>query len=269
MAPVAKVMGLPDYDSQLSSFHQAFEGELRAIIASLPLAPGMRVLDLACGDGFYARCIADRYPGCSITGADLDPEYLAKARSASKGIEFVRASFDHLPFREGSFDLVWCAQSLYSLPDPVVALQHMARVLEPGGVVAVLENDTLHTALLPWPASLELPLRTAELRSFQQGSRPGRFYVGRRLPAVLAAAGLEPGKMTTHAFDRQAPLGEAEQRLLASYFEDINHRVTAHLEPASLQRFRELIDPASPQYLLRLPHFSVTWVNVLALGRKP
>ena len=266
-----RAMGLPAYDSQLSSFHRAFEGELRGLIASLPLEPGMRVMDLACGDGFYARCMADRAPECQITAVDLDPEYLAtaKARSSSKGLEYVRASFDHLPFREGSFDLVWCAQSLYSLPDPVVALQHMARVLKPGGVVAVLENDTLHTALLPWPASLELPLRTAELRSFQQGSRPGRFYVGRRLPAVLAAAGLEPGKMTTHAFDRQAPLGEAEQRLLASYFQDIEQRVTSHLEPASLQRFRELIDPSSSLYLLRLPHFSVTWVNVLALGHKP
>lgn len=263
-------MGLPEYDSQLSSFHQAFEGELRAIIASLPFEPGMRVLDLACGDGFYARCLADHLgPGSLVIGADLDPEYLAKARASSKGGEFVRASFDQLPFPDGAFDLVWCAQSLYSLPDPVIALRHMARVLKPGGVVAVLENDTLHTALLPWPASLELPLRAAELRSFQQGSKPGRFYVGRRLPAVLAAAGLEPGKLTTYAFDRQAPLGEAEQHLLASYFQDIEQRVTPHLERASLHRLRELIDPASAQHLLRLPHFSVTWVNVLALGRKP
>ncbi len=262
-------MGLPEYDSQLSSFHRAFEGELKALIAALPLEPGMRVLDLACGDGFYARCLADRGPTCLITGADLDAEYLAKAKRLSKGVDFVRASFDYLPFPEGTFDFVWCAQSLYSLPDPVIALQHMARVLKPGGMVAVLENDTLHTALLPWPASLELPLRTAELRSFQQGSRPGRFYVGRRLPAVLAAAGLQPGKMSTFAFDRQAPLGDAEQQLLASYFQDIEQRVSSHLEPALLQRFRELIDPASPQYLLRLPHFSVTWVNVLALGHKP
>lgn len=262
-------MGLPGYDCQLSSFHQAFEGELRAIIASLPLAPGMRVLDLACGDGFYARRMARGNPACLITGADLDPAYLAKAKTRSKGIEFVRASFDQLPFRDDSFDLVWCAQSLYSLPDPVVALQHMARVLKPGGVVAVLENDTLHTALLPWPASLELPLRTAELRSFQQGSRPGRFYVGRRLPAVLAEAGFEPGKLTTYAFDRQAPLGEAEQRLLATYFQDIEQRITSHLEPVLLQRLRELIDPASSNYLLHQPHFSMTWVSVLALGRKP
>lgn len=262
-------MGLPGYDSQLSSFHEAFGRELRAILASLPLEPGMRVLDLACGDGFYARGLKDHLgPGSLVIGADLDPEYLAKAKASSKGVEFVRASFDHLPFRDGAFELVWCAQSLYSLPDPVIALQHMARVLKPGGVVAVLENDTLHTALLPWPASLELPLRSAELRAFQQGEKPGRFYVGRRLPTVLAAAGLEPGKLSTHTFDRQAPLGEAERRLLQSYFEDIEHRVAPHLAPALLDKLRQLIDPESPKYLLRLPHFSVTWVNVLALGRK-
>lgn len=266
-------MGLPAYDSQLSAFHQAFEAELRALVNGLPLTPGMRVLDLACGDGFYTRRLSERLgPAGRVTGADIDPAYLTKAGAASSGhpnVDYVRAAFDHLPFREGTFDLVWCAQSLYSLPDPVEVIAHLAHVLRPGGVVAVLENDTLHQVLLPWPASLELPLRSAELRCFQEGDRPSRFYVGRRLPAVLADAGLEPLQMSTHAFDRQAPLGEAEQRLLQSYLEEVEERVTPHLEAAPLEALRRLVGPESPEHLLRLPHLSLTWVSVLALGRKP
>jgi hypothetical protein len=146
----------------------------------------------------------------------------------------------------------------------------MARVLRPGGIVAVLENDTLHQVFLPWPVALELPLRAAELRFFQEGSRNStKYYVGRRLPAILAAAGLEPLSMTSHAFDRQAPLGEAERELLQSYLEEIAVRVAAHLEPALLHELRQLVDPRSPQHLLQRPHLTMTWLSVLALGRKP
>src|ERR1019366_929898 len=51
---------LPAYDAQLSGFHRAFEPELQQIVDALPLTPAMKVLDLACGDGFYTRRIADR-----------------------------------------------------------------------------------------------------------------------------------------------------------------------------------------------------------------
>jgi SAM-dependent methyltransferase len=267
---------LPPYEGQLSDFHRAFARELQAIVDQLPLEPGMRVLDLACGGGFYTRRIAKRLgAGGSVTGVDLNLAYLAEAQDEAlrcgepARMDLVASAFDALPFRDRTFDLVWCAQSLYSLPDPVVALVHMARVLRPGGVVAVLENDSLHQVLLPWPVDLELPLRAAELRSFQEeGRHSSRYYVGRRLPAVLEAAGLEPLQTTTHAFDRQAPLGEAERGLLQSYLEGVAERVEAHLDPVLFQDLRRLVDPASPRHLGEQPYLSMTWLNVLALGRK-
>jgi SAM-dependent methyltransferase len=267
---------LPGYDDQLSGFHGAFGRELQAIVNELPLSSGMRVLDLACGDGFYTRRIAERLGSEGfITGVDINLAYLSEARveaslqSGRARIDLVAASFDRLPFRDGSFDLVWCAQSLYTLPDPVVAIGHMARVLRPGGLVAVLENDTLHQVFLPWPVRLELPLRAAELRSFLEGSRnSSKYYVGRRLPAILAAAGLEPLRMTTHAFDRQAPLGKAEHELLQGYLEEVAERVAPHLDAALLQELRQLVDPGSPQHLLGQPYLTMTWLNVLAFGRK-
>lgn len=272
----ASERSLPEYDHQLSSFHRAFESELRAIVNALPLRSGMRVLDLACGDGFYTRRIAERLGSRGfVTGADINRAYLSEAsedtspKSGRAPIDFVIGSVDRLPFPDDTFDLVWCAQSLYTLPDPVGAIRHMARVLRPGGLVAVLENDTLHQLFLPWPVSLELPLRAAELRSFLEGSgNASKFYVGRRLPAILAAAGLEPLRMTTHAFDRQAPLGDAEQQLLQSYLEALAERVAPYLDTALLQDLRRLVDSRSPQHLLRQPHLTMTWLSVLAYGRK-
>ena len=122
---------LPGYDHQLSGFHRAFERELQAIIDTLPLEPGMRVLDLACGDGFYTRRIAERLgPRGHITGVDINLAYLSEAseeashKSGRARIDFVAASFDRLPFGDNTFDLVWCAQSLFTLPDPVRRRAH-------------------------------------------------------------------------------------------------------------------------------------------------
>jgi ubiquinone/menaquinone biosynthesis C-methylase UbiE len=268
---------LPEYNAQLSGFHRAFERELETIIGRLPLYPGQRALDLACGDGFYTRRIAERLgPAGSVTGVDVNRAYLAEAieraahSHAGARIDFVAASFDDLPFEDGAFDFVWCAQSLYTLPDPVLVLRHLSRVLTPGGLVAVLENDSLHQVFLPWPVRLELPLRAAELRSFVESSRnSSKYYVGRRLPATLAAAGFEPLEMKTYAFDRQAPLGAAEQRLLQSYLEDVEKRVADHLDDGLKQDLRQLVSPESPHHLLRQPYLTMTWLNVLALGRKP
>ena len=74
--------------------------------------------------------------------------------------------------------------------------------------------------------------------------------------------------MTTHAFDRQAPLGEAEQGLLQSYLQQVAERVAPYLDVALLQELRQLIDPGSPQHLLGQPYLTMTWLNVLAFGRK-
>jgi ubiquinone/menaquinone biosynthesis C-methylase UbiE len=268
---------LPEYDKQLSDFHNSFEPELQAIIDGLPLRPNMHVLDLACGAGFYTQRIADRLgPDGSITGVDINQGYFsptgtkASCQSGRANINFVAASFDHLPFRDGTFDLVWCAQSLFTLPDPVAAIRHMVRVVRRGGIIAVLENDTLHEVFLPWPVFLELPLRAAELRYFlNESHNSSKYYVGRRLPIVLAEAGLVPLGFTTHAFDRQAPLGEAEKPLMRGYLKTVLARVSPYLEPERLQELHHLIDPGSPANMLEQPQLTMTWLNMLALGRKP
>ena len=76
----ARQRALPSYEDQLSSFHRAFAPELERVLGTLPLTPEMRVLDLACGDGFYARGIADRLgPDGSVTGVDLNLAYVSAA----------------------------------------------------------------------------------------------------------------------------------------------------------------------------------------------
>ncbi len=120
---------LPDYASQMAAYHSAFASELRAMIESLPVADTAKVLDVACGDGTYSRWLSLRFgPRGGIWGVDVSPAYLKEAsRNTDHGpspdrILYTVADLNRLPFPAGSFDLAWCAQSLFSLPEPVEAL---------------------------------------------------------------------------------------------------------------------------------------------------
>jgi ubiquinone/menaquinone biosynthesis C-methylase UbiE len=58
---------------------------------------------------------------------------MAAASSHATRISFEHCNAAQLPFAEGSFDLAWCVQRFYSLPDAQAALDEMRRVLRPGG----------------------------------------------------------------------------------------------------------------------------------------
>ncbi|CAN5800729.1 hypothetical protein BH11MYX2_BH11MYX2_21670 [soil metagenome] len=267
-------MSVPAYEQELSAFHEAFAVELEQALALLPLLPTSRALDLACGDGFYTRRLAERLgAGGTVVGADIDPDYLEVARkecASYRGpatIELVEASFEHLPFPAHSFDLIWCAQSLQSLPDPVTVLEKIAPFVRPGGAIGILENDVMHQVFLPWPADLEIALRAAELRAIAAKDTPSKFYIGRRLASVFARAGLTPVSTTTISIDRQAPFADAERALLQHYLDALVERVTPELDACVLERLRAMVDEQSPDHLLRQPHLTMTWVNVLAIAR--
>ncbi len=268
---------LPAYEPLLDAYHRAFAAELAAMVGSLPVAPGGSVLELACGDGAYTPWLADRVgPSGTVVGLDVSDAYLRVAqRGARRGraasrARFVAASVDRLPFADGAFDLAWCAQSFFSLPDPLHAVRQMARVVRPGGLVAVLEDDKLHQVLLPWPVDVELAVRAAEWRALRDESkRPVKFYVGRHLVAVFREAGLVDVRARTSASNRVAPLDAPTRSFLASYLAGLRERVVPGLEPAVRAEFEGLVDPGSPDALLDRPDLALTVIDHVVHGRKP
>ncbi|SRR5260221_4134613 len=94
-------------------------------------------LDIGCGGGGLARRLADQF-GIAVTGIDRDQAIIKRAQAATSNpsIQFVEADFMRYHFDE-QFDFISASASLHHLPFDQ-ALEKMASLLRPGGVLAVL-----------------------------------------------------------------------------------------------------------------------------------
>lgn len=107
----------------------------------LPLKPGVRILDVACGAGKQCFLYYDRLNGeADITGADVSTELLDKARqtAAQNGarITFTEMNFDKpFPFEDNQFDLISCCFGIYYAADIPFTIGELHRVLKPGGTL--------------------------------------------------------------------------------------------------------------------------------------
>jgi ubiquinone/menaquinone biosynthesis C-methylase UbiE len=114
---------------------------------------GDRVLDIACGTGVVAsRVNLVTRKLCAVTGIDINEGMLNVARSNPQ-VEWHQGSATELPFDAGSFDVVLCQQGLQYFPDRAAAMRQSARVLAPGGRLALnvwgaLERQPFFTAAI-------------------------------------------------------------------------------------------------------------------------
>ena len=109
----------------------------RFLVSRLPADRG-NVLDVATGTGLVASALLER--GYRVTGLDQSPEMLARARERFAGrAELVEASAEELPFPDESFDHLTFTYLLRYVDDPGATLRELARVVRPGGTVAMLE----------------------------------------------------------------------------------------------------------------------------------
>src|SRR5215470_2313301 len=99
---------------------------------------GDRVLDVACGTGVVS--ISAARMGAKVTGLDLTPELLERARENARisrvEIEFHEGDAECLPFADSLFDVVVSQFGHIFAPRPELAIAEMLRVLKPGGTIA-------------------------------------------------------------------------------------------------------------------------------------
>jgi demethylmenaquinone methyltransferase/2-methoxy-6-polyprenyl-1,4-benzoquinol methylase len=105
--------------------------------------PEARVLDLCCGTGDMTAALLKERPvdGVAVTGLDFSGEMLERARVKYVGAnaEWVKGDAMHLPYADGSFDLVTAAFGFRNLTNYAEGLAEIYRVLAPGGWLGILE----------------------------------------------------------------------------------------------------------------------------------
>jgi SAM-dependent methyltransferase len=119
----------------------------------LGLSRGDGVLDVACGPGNFTRDFARRVGDTGLAvGIDASTTMLTRAVRDTPdpygNTAYIRGDAVELPFRDSSFDAVCCFAALHLFAEPFVALDHMTRVLTPGGRIAIFTSCRTRSAPL-------------------------------------------------------------------------------------------------------------------------
>jgi SAM-dependent methyltransferase len=139
----------------------------------LALSRGDGVLDVACGPGNFSREFARTVADTGlVVGIDSSRPMLERAvretrRALIDNLAFVHGDAVELPFRDRSFDAVCCFAALHLFPEPFAALDHMRRVLTPGGRIAVF--TTCRSRSAPLRALESVVGGRSGMRMFEQG----------------------------------------------------------------------------------------------------
>lgn len=127
----------------------------RHFVRRVSIQPGASVLDLAGGTGDIARLLLPRVGNAGrVVLSDINPEMLAVGRARMedqgivKGLEYILANAEELPFQDCSFDAVTIAFGLRNVTDKALALREMHRVLKPGGQVNILEFSQVNSKIM-------------------------------------------------------------------------------------------------------------------------
>jgi demethylmenaquinone methyltransferase/2-methoxy-6-polyprenyl-1,4-benzoquinol methylase len=138
----------PVYDAMNRAITMGLDGRWRRLAAASVVQAGDRVLDAACGTGDLA--IAAREAGAQVTGLDFSGRMLERARRKSDAIEWVQGDVLALPFDDASFDAATIGFGIRNVEDLDAGLSELARVVRPGGRLAVLELTRPKGVLRPF-----------------------------------------------------------------------------------------------------------------------
>jgi SAM-dependent methyltransferase len=157
-----------------------------AVLDAARVSAGTRLLDIGCGTGLALQLAAAR--GAALTGVDIAPGLIGIAAARVPEADLRVLDLQTLPFAQKSFDAVTAVNAFQFALDPVAAIAEAARVLAPGGRLAIgmfaeperAQSTAVHVAM----SALSPPARASDHAPYAL-SAPGN------LESALARAGLD------------------------------------------------------------------------------
>jgi ubiquinone/menaquinone biosynthesis C-methylase UbiE len=172
----------------------AWRNDCRALVAELDPAP-KTIVDLGCGPGVSTFEIARVRPGDRVIGLDFAAGMLDEARRRERTsglpagrIGWLCADAGHLPFADGSVDVLTGHSFLYLLSDRTGALRECMRVLVPGGRLVLMEPNGEASLFQAFGAGRD-PRYLASVLLWRPVSRVYGRFTARSLSEILGAAG--------------------------------------------------------------------------------
>lgn len=257
-------------DARYESSRAAYESQVRAA----GFQPGWHVLDAGCGSGSYLPVLAELVgPAGQLSALDLAGENIATVEDRLQGwglegrVSTCVGSVLALPYRDASFDAVWCANTSQYLTDAEfgVALKELIRVVRPGGIVAIKESDATRMQVMPAPVGIML-------RAYLAGARSGAGIEGgliraAELPSWLRRANLAEIRRYTTLLEHSAPMSGFPRDQWRSLLEFLAERTAqTGVSPEDRAFWASLQDGDVLEKLLDDPNFYGCEGNTLAVG---
>jgi ubiquinone/menaquinone biosynthesis C-methylase UbiE len=191
------------------------------MLGELHIPAGARCIDLTCGTGFVTAQLACA-SGTRATGVDASEGMLAEARHRHAECDFVQS--DALAFlrrcESSSADVITCAWGL-GYTRPLSVIRQAAKVLRPGGCLAIIDNSLFSLAEVLWASTLAFAENPRALRHVMKV----RFLPSKTvLAGMMRLSGLRvawqnAGKRTYHAASGQDAIARLQSTGAAAGFE--------------------------------------------------
>lgn len=156
-----------------------FEPSSRAFLKRFAEAAPHEVADLGCGPGYTTRLVAEVLPSASVRGIDSSPHFIELARRTpiARVTYAVADVTDRLP--GGPYDLIYGRYLLTHIAEPEAAIGRWSHALAPGGLLAIEENEWIHTDQRAFAEYLSIVVAML-------ADVGGELHVGARLAQVAA-----------------------------------------------------------------------------------
>ncbi|WP_406863977.1 methyltransferase [Streptomyces sp. HUAS MG47] len=246
----------------------------------VPVSGVRRVLDVGSGPGVLTCLLAEAFPGAETVAVDGTPELLARAsaRAEARGLSG-RVSTLHAELPEefaklGEADVIWAAESLHHLGDQRAALNALAGLLRPGGLLVLVEGG-LPARRLPRELGFGRPGLEARLDALSaewfgemRAALPGAKAEVDDWRALLASTGLVPAGTRSFLSDIPAPVPPVVREQIVFQFERTSQSVDERLAADDRETLARLLDPADPGSLHHRPDLFQLVARTVHTARK-